>query len=218
MSILNTLVDRIFIINLAIRPDRYEKIKSQLDALNITNYERFDAVVATNEPYISDPQIVQFFQRGLCTGIIGCTISHVKMVEIAKERGYKQILVLEDDAFFQEGFEEKMKAVVEQLKTVQDDWKLLYLGANHKKKGVPVTENIKKVTKAFCLHAYIIRDSLYDEILRDALTQPIEGDVYYGEILVQKHVFLTIFPNLVTQYPSMNNMFNTFADYDLEDA
>jgi len=85
-------IDCIFYINLEERKDRKEEIERELESFNLVKYERIDAV--KTEP-----------------GVIGCAMSHLKAIRLAKERGYKNILILEDDFKFtvsKERFEENL--------------------------------------------------------------------------------------------------------------
>jgi glycosyl transferase family 25 len=73
-------IDKIIFINLEKRKDRLLEIKNELDTFNL-QYERFNAI--ENE-----------------YGIVGCGYSHLAVLKIAKERNYKNILILEDDFTF----------------------------------------------------------------------------------------------------------------------
>jgi len=73
-------IDKIIFINLEKRQDRLLEIKNELDTFNL-QYERFNAI--ENE-----------------YGIVGCGYSHLAVLKIAKERNYKNILILEDDFTF----------------------------------------------------------------------------------------------------------------------
>jgi len=75
-------IDRIFYINLYHRTDRKQEIETEFENQGITNYERF--------PAIHHPTI----------GGVGCGRSHIEVLRIAKERGYKCVMILEDDFMF----------------------------------------------------------------------------------------------------------------------
>lgn len=68
-----------FVINLERRPDRLEHIKKEMDYMD-WDYELFKAVDLNHHG--------------------GCTLSHVEVIKIAKERGYKSVMVIEDDCTF----------------------------------------------------------------------------------------------------------------------
>ena len=74
-------IDHIFYINLDKRTDRRENIEKQLQKMELVG-ERYAAI---HTPH---------------SGIIGCSFSHLNVLKLAKERGYKNVLILEDDFEF----------------------------------------------------------------------------------------------------------------------
>jgi hypothetical protein len=74
-------LDKIFYINLDRRTDRLEQIEGELKKMNFgeNQTERF---------------------RGIELGQIGCIQSHIGVLKLAKERHYRNILILEDDFQF----------------------------------------------------------------------------------------------------------------------
>ena len=73
-------IDFIFYINLEKRADRREQIETELKKMEITA-ERFVGI-----PF--EP------------GIVGCGKSHLEVLKLAKDRKYKNVLILEDDFTF----------------------------------------------------------------------------------------------------------------------
>ena len=74
-------IKNIFYINLEKRKDRKEHIEEQLNQIGLTTYERFNAI-------------------SLKDGRAGCTMSHIKCLELAKKRNYSHVLICEDDTTF----------------------------------------------------------------------------------------------------------------------
>ena len=74
-------IDHVFYINLKSRQDRKGLIEAQLEKYGL-KAERFDAI----------------YNPGSLAA--GCMESHLKVLKIAKERGYKNVLILEDDFHF----------------------------------------------------------------------------------------------------------------------
>ena len=74
------MIDKIFYINLDRRADRNQHILDMFNECNILPdmYERFSTIEEVN-------------------GAMGCTKSHINILQIAKERNYNYILVVEDD-------------------------------------------------------------------------------------------------------------------------
>lgn len=95
MSSIYKYIDFVFYINLDSRTDRWEHIENIFYNFDIDKYQRFSAV------YHDD-------------GIIGCGKSHLKVLELARERGYKNVLIIEDDFDFLISKEE-FENIVEQI-------------------------------------------------------------------------------------------------------
>ena len=74
-------IDKIIYINLEKRSDRKKEIEEELNNFNLP-FERFEAIETSG------------------FGILGCGKSHLAVLKLAKERGYKNILILEDDFTF----------------------------------------------------------------------------------------------------------------------
>ena len=74
-------IDKIIYINLKKREDKKTYIENQLNKFEL-EYERFDAIEYPTQ------------------GNVGCSLSHLAVLKLAKERGYKNILILEDDFTF----------------------------------------------------------------------------------------------------------------------
>jgi hypothetical protein len=68
-----------FVINLKRRPDRLESIKKEMDYMG-WDYEIFEGVDIGS--------------------YMGCTLSHFEIFKIAEERGYKKVMIIEDDTQF----------------------------------------------------------------------------------------------------------------------
>jgi glycosyl transferase family 25 len=79
---MNTIADikHAFFINLDSRPDRKQHVEGQLSALGIPA-QRFKAIKLKN-------------------GAIGCSLSHLKLLETAKANDWPHILIVEDDILF----------------------------------------------------------------------------------------------------------------------
>jgi GR25 family glycosyltransferase involved in LPS biosynthesis len=83
ISNLNTLADitNVFYINLQERIDRKAQVEQQLSKAGLTHFNRFNAIKLPN-------------------GALGCSMSHLKCLQLAKERNLDHILIVEDDIIF----------------------------------------------------------------------------------------------------------------------
>ena len=94
-------------------------------------------------------------------GWAGSTLSHRRCVEIAKEKGWKNVLIFEDDIFF---IKDKMQTYKELRKALKKECDILYLGLTVDTEQEP-EEDIYRVNGGWGLYAYIVNKSCYDKIL-----------------------------------------------------
>jgi glycosyl transferase family 25 len=134
--------EKIYCINLDTRQDRWEKVKEQFSKFGIEGrVERISGFV------LDDSESVDSGERS-------CMISHIKCLKDAKEKNYKNFLILEDDVFFSNKFSEKISLA---LKELPDDWDMLYLGFCPKdinSKFSKYSDNLFKLeSDCFCTHS-----------------------------------------------------------------
>lgn len=146
---INNYVDNIYCINLDKRTDRWEECQSEFKKLNIQNsVNRFSAV-------------------DMSPGIAGCTRSHYEVIKLAKEKQFKNVLILEDDVVFNTDiFTYILNNTFDQLKSKNLKYDMLYLGANLTGNGNKlIDKNLAKLSTAKTTHAYIVNSSIYDYII-----------------------------------------------------
>ena len=85
-------VEHIFYINLDKRQDRYAEIEKEFSDMNLS-CERFAGIVHP------------------ASGLVGCGLSHLAVLKLAKERNYENILIFEDDFTFLVSKEEFYKQI-----------------------------------------------------------------------------------------------------------
>lgn len=147
-------LDKIFYINLDKRTDRREEIEKELQKYNLyDNAERFPAIHTPEQ------------------GILGCTMSHLATIKLAKERNYKQVLIVEDDFYFiipKEEFENELITFFES-KIPFDACMISYNIIQSVPTEYPF---LQKIIEAQTASGYIIHQSLYDpliKVLEDAI-------------------------------------------------
>ncbi|XP_077161845.1 inactive glycosyltransferase 25 family member 3 [Paroedura picta] len=128
--------DEIFLINLARRPDRRDRMLNSLSelgmepllvnavdgsALNSSDIKKLGVDLL---PGYYDP----FSGRTLTKGEVGCFLSHHHVWREIVERGLDKSVVLEDDVRFQPYFKKRLLRLMDDLEQAQLDWDLIYLG------------------------------------------------------------------------------------------
>jgi len=130
-------IDHVYIINL--KKNRNNKIKSlyQLKRYEILNYTIVEAIdgkdTAYDEEYrfITEKMTKNFMQQNFSRGAFGCILSHLKAIEDAKTKKFKNILILEDDFILVDDFKNKCLDFFTRHTAFEFD--LLYFG---KKQGL----------------------------------------------------------------------------------
>jgi len=139
-------IHKIIYINLKKRTDRREQIEEDLNAYNL-QYERFEAIETPG------------------FGAVGCGLSHLSVLKLAKERNYENVLILEDDFTFLVSKEllEDQLAKFFNLKLEYDVCMLSY----NLLRQQPTQHNIvNKVIEAQTASGYIVHRKYYDKLIK----------------------------------------------------
>ena len=137
-------IDKIYCINLKKRIDRKKEILKHTKKLSL-NINFFEAIEHKN-------------------GALGCLLSHIKIIELAKKRNLRRIMIIEDDCVF------KTNKLEFNSKNLPDDWEMLYLGGDiadvyEDKTNKKFLEKEWIKMKCYSTHCYIIGKQSYDIIL-----------------------------------------------------
>jgi GR25 family glycosyltransferase involved in LPS biosynthesis len=184
----NEYFDKVVVINLDRRKDRLEKVDTQLQELGIT-YERFSAVDA--KALGIDP-------------IQACKQSHIRVLEDSVGK----TLILEDDAYFMEGFNERFTEFIELL---PKDWHIFYLGAvllNSER----CNDIMVRAMDTSSLHAYCVNPEFKEIALEQGRDYPEHIDVAY-RLLHRQYRSYAAKPPMVKQYPSYSDLMLEDVDY-----
>jgi glycosyl transferase family 25 len=133
-------------INLLSRTDRKRHVEEQLSNIGILNAERFNAIKVQN-------------------GAIGCSMSHLKCLQIAKQNNWEHVLIVEDDIQFL-----KPTLFVEQLnkflkKNIFFDV-LLFAGNNISHYKI-IDDTCVKVSKCQTTTGYLVQRHYYDILINN---------------------------------------------------
>jgi len=141
---LNFYFDHTYLLNLDRRPDRLTHSTGSLQRVGWFNWSRFSAVDGGAPDSIEQKEWEAYFasetsQRDQAkyhrkaietAGSWAILKSMYLMIKDAQRRGYRRILVLQDDLLFHKRFLEKFLKLIDHKQTkVPTNWKLLYLGA-----------------------------------------------------------------------------------------
>jgi len=106
-------INKVFIINLKHRTDRKAHMIKELERIGIRDYEFFEAIKPGSIADLNrwNPNFLKIrpdwlkgetdeYYLKYRLGALGCLMSHAAIMQLAIQRGYNQILILEDDVIF----------------------------------------------------------------------------------------------------------------------
>ncbi len=218
----NTYFDKIFIINLDERTDRWNDIVNEFEKMGISpeKYERFSAIKPKFEdlpkewynklvsPHRFIPQYIQ--------ATIGCKMSQYEVIKIAKNRGYKNVLICEDDICFTQSKEETWNILKEAIKELPSDneWNMFYFSGNHIKSPEACGKKYLYLKKAnLAAHEYCVNSNIFDYIIETMMQKGCELDNYYIDEIQQRQKTYTIKPGIVTQKPGYSDILRRNVDF-----
>lgn len=133
-------------INLDNRPDRNEHVKKELEKIGVTSSERFKAIKLDN-------------------GALGCSMSHLKCLELAKKNNYDRVFICEDDIEFLDP-----SLFLNQLQAFLDskiNWDMILVAGNNMVPYVPVNNCCIKVFRCQTTTGYIVKQGYYDKLIQN---------------------------------------------------
>lgn len=183
-------------INLERRADRWQRMQAEFARHEIASVHRFAA--------LDGGALVLPATWRHTAGAYGCLLSHVRVVEEARQLGHESVLIFEDDAVFDPEFKIKFASFSDEL---PPDWDMLYFGALHKDEPVRVTEHVYRITKANSTYAYALKRSVFDALveLNARAEQVLDVNAYQLQERFNCYCFL---PNLAwvqSEYSDVQN-------------
>ena len=137
-----------FYINLTSRPDRKQHVEEQMKSVGI-NANRFNAIKLLN-------------------GALGCSMSHLKCLETAKENRWPHLLVVEDDIKFLDP--ELFKTQFNTFLLNHSDWDVVIIGGNNVPPYQKIDDTCIKVNSCQTTTGYLVKAHYYDTLIANYRT------------------------------------------------
>lgn len=180
--------DKIFVINLARRTDRKKQMEEFFAKSNIPQfeYEFIEAYDGLDQSILTRYQEIKKSNPSnpiITPGHFACLLSHLKVIQEAKSRGYKSIMVLEDDVNTGElDLISKLHSI-----TVPDN-DMIYLGGIMSKKKHFTTDWVySNRTNIMGAYGYILSHTIFDTILSELKDLNNYIDFYYLKNIQRKY-------------------------------
>jgi GR25 family glycosyltransferase involved in LPS biosynthesis len=194
-----------FYINLNSRVDRKLHVERQLDLVGIRdNVKRFNAILNIN-------------------GRIGCSLSHLKCIQMAKEQNMEFVLILEDDVSFllPDDFVENVNKF---LSNPQNKWDVLLLAGNNLPPFTTNDEVSIRVTHCQTTTGYIVRKHYYDTLIsniKEGVAKLMKNPEHHYYFAIDKYWihlqkqnrWMLLVPLIVVQRPDYSDIEKRHTDY-----
>lgn len=197
------LLKHTLFINLNNRTDRLGHVTKQLASIGLVG-ERFNACKTA-------------------VGAIGCTLSHIKCLELAKARDYEQVFICEDDITFLDP--DTFKSSLELFANNRElEWDVLIIGGNIVPPYEPIANYCVRVGECQTTTGYVVKRHYYDVLIdnfRDSVKnlvrephnkQSFALDIYWKRLQKSGRWYM-IFPLTVVQYDTYSDIEERYTDY-----
>ena len=194
--------NNILYINLLHRTDRKIHVEQQLEQVGWKG-QRFNAIKMDN-------------------GAIGCSISHLKCLQMAKDKNWDNVVIVEDDITFLDP--PLIKSKIENFLKITKKWDVLLLAGNNVSPYQEIDHTCIKVSHCQTTTGYIVQKHYYDELINNIKTglnyllrEPDKGFYYaidkFWLKLQRKDNWFLIIPLSVIQKPGYSDIENRDTDY-----
>jgi glycosyl transferase family 25 len=149
-------IQHVLYINLDKRDDRNRYIQKQLALVGLeSKAQRVKAVELEN-------------------GALGCSMSHLKCIEMAKKNKWPHVLVCEDDVTFLYPtiLQSQFNACLEVLSSIgsinkEKEWDVILLAGNNMMPYKPVSDTCIQVTHCLTTTCYLVKSEYYDTLIQN---------------------------------------------------
>lgn len=139
-------IKNVLYVNLEHRPDRKKNVIQQLSSIDLSG-TRFNAIKMED-------------------GRVGCTLSHIRCLELAKENTWDHVLIVEDDILFTQP--KKFKYQVDRfLSNKNINWDVLLFAGNNLPPYEKTTNYCVKVSYCQTTTGYLVKSHYYDVLIKN---------------------------------------------------
>ncbi len=195
-----------FCINLKRRPDRRSEAEAEFAKYQIPVM----FIDGVDGKELNFPVTVSRDSQVVSKGDYGCTLSHLSVVKLAKEKKLPYYWVFEDDIEFHPDLQQLLIPFLHQ---VPENWDMVYLGGNHDGGIDKVTENVYRMRHSFATHAMIIKETIYDALIEVWGGGPEKVDVGVASLHSKFNCYV-LRPHLAFQRNSFSDILERFTIYD----
>lgn len=197
------MLENVFYINLEHRTDRRTQVETELNTLG-WKYERFNAIKLAN-------------------GRIGCSVSHLKILKLAKKRRLPYVVVIEDDIEFKKP--DKYNSMLRKFLDSNIEYDVLLLAGNLRPPIKQINSHVLQIFHSWTTTGYIVKSEYYDVLINNIhegiqllMREPDKHHLYaidcYWMRLQKKDKWMILYPRTNTQRPTYSDIEGKEINYD----
>jgi GR25 family glycosyltransferase involved in LPS biosynthesis len=196
-------IKNILYINLERRKDRRQQVEDELRKVGFHSFQRFNAIQLKH-------------------GALGCSLSHLKCLEIAKINNWDHVFICEDDILFLEPdiFTRQLNGFLENV----DTWDVILVAGNNMKEYIVANEYSVKVSWCQTTTGYIVKKDYFGTLIDNYKTgilqlmkEPNKHNLYaidqYWTQLQKKDNWFLIRPLTVVQRSGYSDIEKRHRNY-----
>lgn len=202
----NTILKNVFYINLLHRTDRKEKVENHLNKLN-WKYERFNAICLPKKKH---------------SGRIGCSMSHLKVLQKAYDNNLEYVVILEDDIEIENHclFNKNVSSILNS----SHNFDVLLFAGNCSGKQQKINNNMVKVSHCQTTTGYLVKCHYYPTLINNIkegiqmLIKEPDNHYYYAIDkywlkLQKQHEWILLYPILAYQRDDYSDIEGRCVNY-----
>lgn len=228
-------IDAVLVINLDHRIERWEQLRVEsADLIPPEKLHRVPAVLGSEIPgFGKAPWFRGGSRANTWAGRGGCVLAHRRALEMAKRAGWERILILEDDANFDEEFSNHLGPLETALFKSNPDWDICYLGFTEPQGPfntlvrLSETRQLVRIYGCKCTHAYMVNAPLRDWLLEQlpdestiwswlAVNRAI--DRWYLSSLGKRFQVVAVSPSIIRQNDDFSDIVGRVTSYFSESS
>lgn len=202
---IDKLFEHTYLINLEKSTDRLNSAKIELGNKNI-NFERWNAIDGdiTEIPFIG---IETDSWNKRAAALILTTI---EILKDAKSKGYKSILIFEDDVKIHPCYDEIASSI-----KIPTDWELFHFALTNSPTPKWVSKHVGRIDNSWCCQAYAINEKVYDLMIEDLekLEKPLDSTTIHIQSRGFSYATIT---NIITHDVNYSTIRHRVLNHNLE--
>lgn len=211
----------IIIISLARAKERREKITEQANNLKLGAFilDAVDGQSLSEEELNKTIHLPGGWRYGekFMPGELGCTMSHINALKIAKDNNWPYVIVLEDDVTIAEDFEKRINFL---MKILPSDWEHIYLSGKPHNPPPASSLFFAHVVKNEAMqqtHSMIIRQIAYDKLIEKlSKFETATDDIYTHAIRTGLLTSYTYYPFVTHANSDYSYIWNKAAGHNIK--